>query len=260
MLDKEWLKNYGYDTTGIEGEKYKKKKEPEIIENNKSNFKEPTLVNINGICYMNVVLQCFHYCNHWQNFFKYRWNKKNNFGLVSKAYYYFVQKLYKGDLYAATEFKQVMISVDNTFIGSWGKDSKDVAILILSELNEEFKEKEKTILSLNGKVDEKDKFQIFKEQIELEKINCNNTIISETFNFLQICGQKCNNCFNNPSCSYKDTAFSIETDNIIIFELEKICNELGKTYYPDISLDECLNYCIMPKAIDCPNWKKKLWK
>lgn len=64
MLDKEWLKNYGYDTTGIEGEKYKKKKEPEIIENNKSNFKEPTLVNINGICYMNVVLQCFHYCNH----------------------------------------------------------------------------------------------------------------------------------------------------------------------------------------------------
>lgn len=258
MLSKEWLKKNNSDKIG-ESEKYKKKKKKEEDENYKSYFKEPTgLVNINGICYMNAVLQCFYYCKPLTDYFlNVDKDKRNTFGPVSNGYYNFVHKLNKGDSYAATEFKQAMINVDNTFIGGGGKDSKDVAILILSELHEELKENEKTILSLNENVDEHNKLQVFQEQIKLEKINSNNTIISDIFNFLLICEQKCNNCNNNTYCSYKDTVFSIETDNIIIFELEKICNELGKTYFPDISLEECLIHYIMPETNDCPNCKQK---
>lgn len=264
MLDKEWLKQNNYITTKIKDEnndakKIKDQNRNSLKEEEKiTKFREPTgLVNINGICYMNAVLQCFYYCQPLTKFFiNIDNNKKNNLGLVSKAYYSFIKKLTKGDLYAASEFKQAMLTVDDTFIGSEGKDSKDVAVLILSELHEELKENEKTLLFYNKEVNKNNKLDVFNEELNLEKVNCNSTIISDTFNFLLICVQKCNNCCGL-SCNYKNPVYSIETDNIIIFELEKICKDLGKYYYPDISIIECLNHYVSPEIINCPDCKIK---
>lgn len=264
MIDKEWLKKKGYFTTKIKDENNNTKK---INNENKTSlkeeekikqFREPTgLVNINGICYMNAVLQCFYYCRPLTNYFMNLDNyKRNNLGLVSKAYHNFIQKLTKGDLYAALEFKQAMLTVDSTFIGSEGKDSKDVAVLILSELHEELKENENTLLFYNKEINKNNKLDVFNEEINLEKVNCNNTIISDTFNFLLMCEQKCNNCYGT-ACNFQKTVYSIETDNIIIFELEKICKDLGKYYCPDISIKECLNHYISPEMINCPDCKIK---
>ena len=76
MIDKEWLKKKGYFTTKIKDENNNTKK---INNENKTSlkeeekikqFREPTgLVNINGICYMNAVLQCFYYCRPLTNYF-----------------------------------------------------------------------------------------------------------------------------------------------------------------------------------------------
>lgn len=264
MLDKEWLKENGYVTKKFKDEnncqnKISDEKRNSLKEAEKKNkLREPTgLVNIKGICYMNAVLQCFYYCQPLTNFFLNIDNdKQNNLGFVSKAYYNFIKKLTKGDLYAASEFKQAMITVDSTFIGSEGKDSKDVAILILSELHEELKENEKSLLFYNKEVNKKNKLEVFKEEMNLEKINCNNTIISDTFNFLLVCEQTCNNYYGT-SCNYQEPVYSIETDNIIIFEVEKICKDLGKNYNPDISIKECLNHYISPEIINCPDCKIK---
>ena len=265
MLDKEWLKENGYIKTKIRDDdnytkiiKYDEKRNSLKEEEKQSKLREPSgLVNINGICYMNAVLQCFYYCQPLTNYFlNMDYYKKSKLGLVSKAYYNFIQRLTKGDLYAASEFKQAMITVDSTFIGSEGKDSKDVAILILSELHEELKENEKTLLFYDKDVDKNNKLDVFKEEMNLEKANYNNTIISDTFNFLLICKQKCKNCCG-PLCNYQKSVYSIETDNIIIFEMEKICKDLGKSYYPDISIKECLDHYTSPEIISCPDCKIK---
>ena len=223
--------------------------------------KEPSgLVNIGGVCYMNAVLQCFFHCKPLTNYFLNLDNvMKNSLGLVSNGYYELVKGLSLGDSRAAFKFKQAMISTDDTFVGNEGKDSKDVAILILTELHNELKENDNSFLYYDNKVNPYDKVAVFNEKEKLEKINGNNTIISDTFHFLVLYEQQCRlDCKN-----YFKTLYSVETENIIIFELEKIYNDIHKnnySYQRYISVQECLEHYISKEIIDCPFCKMKSLK
>lgn len=251
--------------------KYTKNKQPKSQykeEKKDTDFvlKEPTgLVNIGGVCYMNAALQCFYHCLPLTNYFLNIDNEaKNNLGLVSRGYLALVKGLNSGDSRAAIKFKEAMIRTDDTFEGNEGKDSKDVAILILTELHSELKENENSVLFLDNNVNQNDKEEIYKEKEKLDKANKNNTIISDTFHFYVLYEQKC-----SPNCiAYSKSVYNVETDNIIIFELEKIYNDIHKEnknyqryqYQRSISVEECLEHYITKEYIDCPFCKTKSLK
>jgi hypothetical protein len=200
---------------------------------------------------MNAVLQCFYYCPPLTDYFL---NLKeysiNQLGLISKGYYKFIKGISSGNVKAAFSFKEAMIAADSSFIGSEGKDSKDVAILILSEIHEELKENDKSLLNANQKVNYQDEVSVFEEKINLDKMNGNNTIISKTFEYFLLCEQKCKKC-----CQNRKGFFNIEADNILIFEMEYVYKKISKKkynkYYPIISIEDCLDYYTSNEVIDC---------
>ena len=228
---------------------------------NKLSKKEPTgLVNIGGVCYMNAVLQCFYYCPPLTNYFlKIDNEKKKSLGLIAKGYYELVNGLSKGNSYAARTFKNAMIEVDDTFYGSEGKDSKDVAILLLDELQNELKENEDSILYLEQNVNHFNLSDVYKEKKDLIKKNNNKTIITDTFNFFikfeQTCKKNCK--------SFYKTYYEIESENIFVFELKNIYESIyqkRKNPLPEISLEECLQYYKKEKTIECPYCKTNTLK
>ena len=88
-----------------------------------------------------------------------------------------------------------MIKIDDTFIGNDGKDSKDVAILLLCEMNEELNKNENSIQNFEKNLNHYDFENVYESKLKYEEYN--KTIISETFNFFIKYEQKCiNNCKN----------------------------------------------------------------
>lgn len=217
---------------------------------------QPTgLVNIGGICYLNAVLQCFFYCKPLTNYFLQPKNlhyfKNDELRPISNGYYELVKGLSSGNTHAANKFKKAMMEADDTFIGKEGKDSKDVAILLLSAINDELQGENKEILNTNSNLDHSNLKKIYDETLKME--NKKKTIITETFNYLIKYEQKCKN-----GCpKYSKKYFTLESDNILIFELEKIYKDIHESSsyyerYPEISLEECLKNYKQPEFIDCP--------
>jgi ubiquitin C-terminal hydrolase len=215
------------------------------------NIKPCVLCNIGGVCYMNATLQCFFYCKPLTEYFLNLYDKRN-LGPISKGYFDFIKGLSSGDNDAAQNFKKAMIKMDNIFFGNEGNDSKDVAVLILSELHNELKKNKKDeIIRLDRKVDNNDLNEVYKEKKELDTINGNSTIITKTFNFCMKYKQQC-------GCGIKCKKFSkpyytIETDNILILELET----LFKDDNINISVEDILKSYTSPKKMECPDCKKK---
>lgn len=124
---------------------------------------------------MNAALQCFYHCLPLIKYFSNIDNEsKNNLG---KRILTLVKGLSSGDSRAAIKFKEAMISTDDTFEGNEGKDSKDVAILFLTELHCEQKKNENSVLFLDNNVNQNSKEEIYKEKENLDKANRNNAII-----------------------------------------------------------------------------------
>jgi hypothetical protein len=88
--------------------------------------------------------------------------------------------------------------MDDIFYGSEGNDSKDVAVLILSEIHNELKpnKKDEIIKLENRKVNNYNIYDVYNEKLELDRINGNKTIITKTFNFWLKFEQKC----ASPNC------------------------------------------------------------
>lgn len=208
------------------------------------------LINIGGVCYMNALLQCFYYClpltNYFLNIDEYQ---KNKFGLVSHGYYDFVKRLNSGDIYAAKNFKEALITTDKSFSGNGGKDSKDLAIFILSELHEELKENESSVLYYDKSCNRNNKLDVYKEKLNLDNFNNNKTIISKTFDFYMLLEQRCRNYYCQGQ--YKKSVYNIQNENIIIFELENVYKEMNLNNLV-ISIEDCLLNYKYKKIINCP--------
>ena len=222
------------------------------IENHQNeieDFKPCGLYNIGGVCYMNAILQCFYYCKPLTEYFLKLHNNKN-LGLISKGYYDFVKGLTSGNKGAAKNFNEAIIKNDDIFDDKGGNDSKDVAMLILSELHNELKPNEDIEkIKLERKVNYYDINDVYNEKMELIRMNGTSTIISETFNFFMKCEQQC-----SQKCQkYYKPYYTIETDNIIILDLE--------TLFPrdniKISVEDALKSYTSYKKIECRYCKKK---
>ena len=229
--------------------------EKNVYQNNNSsssinNIKPCGLFNIGGVCYMNAVLQCFFYCKPLTEYFLNVYNK-NNLGPISKGYFSFIKGLSSGNKEAAKKFKEIMIKSDESFYGTDGNDSKDVAMFILSELHNELKpNKNNEKIKLDDKtINNYDINDVYYVKLKLDEINGNSTIISETFNYLIKVEQKCGkNCQK-----YNNSFYTIETDNILLLDLDALFPHDNIS----ISVEDILKSYTSFKKIDCPYCKKK---
>ena len=243
-----------------EGKEEEGKEEEEKKDDNKlmnlNEIKPTGLVNIGGICYLNAVLQCFFYCRPLTEYFldlkNLKYFKDEKLRPISNGYYELVKGLSSGNTYAATKFRNALMKADDTFIGTEGKDSKDVAVLLLSEIDYELQDKKKVNNNYNANLDHTNLFKVYEEKKKMD--NPKRTIITDTFNFLIKYEQTC-----LTTCpKYKKKYFNIESDNILIFDLEKIYNEdmhrNDRDYkeYPEISLEDCLRYYKRIQEMECP--------
>ena len=223
--------------------------------------REPVgLENIGGVCYMNAVLQCFFHCIPLTKYFlSLDENQKNNLRDLSQGYYELIKGLSSGNIRAAKEFKEAMMKIDESFIGNEGKDSKDVAILLLSELQNELSENKDSILNIDKNVNLYNKIDVYNNTMEAIKKSNNQTIITDIFNFYITFEQKClNKCEK-----FSETLYQIDSDNIMVFQLEKIYNRKQSNRGnrdPIISLEDCLKYYSLPEDINCPICKQKSFK
>ena len=222
-----------------------------FVSNNTDSIRPCGLYNVGGVCYMNAILQCFFYCKPLTDFFLGLYNSQN-LGQISKGYYYFVKGLSSGDKDAAKNFKKAITDMDDIFYGSEGNDSKDVAVLILSEIHNELKpNKNDEIIKLeNRKVNNYNIYDVYNEKRELDRINGNNTIITKTFNFWLKFEQKC----ASANCKkYSKSYYTIESDNIVMLELETLFARDNI----NISVEDILKSYTSPKKIECPCCRKK---
>ena len=159
---------------------------------------------------------------------------------------------------------------DDTFIGNDGKDSKDVAILLLCELHNELNKNSDSIQKEDKNLDHTNLLKVYKDKNDFE--DKNKTIISKTFNFFIKYEHKC-----TKNCKiYNQKYYTMESDNIIIFELEKIYKDINsrsnnRSYgsygsygnygsygeEPEISLEECLKHYSKTEIIECPYCKTR---
>lgn len=215
------------------------------------NIRPCGLINMGGVCYMNATLQCFFYCKPLTEFFL-NLNSKKNLGPISQGYFDFIKGLSSENKDAAQNFKKAMIKMDDIFFGTEGNDSKDVAILILSELHKELKkDKNDELINLDRKVNNYDLNDVYKEKKELDIINGNNTIITKTFNFCMKYKQQCGQ--GSKCIKFSNPYYTIETDNILILDLETLFVHDNI----NISVKDILKSYTSPKKLECPYCKTK---
>lgn len=212
--------------------------------------KEPSgLINLEGVCYMNAVLQCLFYCAPITKYFL-TLDNSTQLGLVSKGYYNFVKGMFNGNKSAAINLRSAIIKAESSFAGNDGKDSKDLILYLFSELNEELKTKSTPFQQLN--IDRSNKLAVYKEKIQSDKTSGN--IISKTFDFYVLLEYKCKN--NHCKGKYAKTYYYIQNENVMIFELKNIVNQLNKVN-ANISLEECCLSYNKAELTVCSFCKKK---
>ena len=117
---------------------------------------------------------------------------------------------------------------------------------------EELKENDVSFQKCNDTVvDTSDKLAVYREKLNLDKINNNKTIISDTFDYMVLLEYKCYN--NRCNGLYSKTFFHIQNENIIIYELKSIVKSRFKQNISSISLEECCYNINKVDTIICPS-------
>ena len=210
------------------------------------------LHNYSGVCYMNAALQCFYHCKPLTKFFlvDLEESKKEELGPISKGYYKLIKGLSSGNSNAAHEFEIAIKGADSIFIGTEGKDSQDVVKLLLSELDEEFLEKDDLINDINKNVNRYNLNSVYTNYLLNNK---EKTIIRDIFQFNIKSVKFCKN-----TCIYKNNYFNIDSDFLMIFNLRKVYEDTYKSNHlslPELSLEDCLTHFKKAEIINCSHCK-----
>ena len=192
-----------------------------INKDNLSVIEPKGLININGTCYMNTVLQCFFHVKDLTKYFIDNHEKNNNYFddfPLSKAYLSVVLGLKNknnSNSFCPELFRNQIIEINNDY-DSYGSDPKDVVLDFLFTIHKEINGDNS--FELNNKLNKLDKFEVFKYYKGEEERT--SSIISTLFGF---CKQTTNVC---SLCSEKSYDFIYEF--YIIFSLENTYENIKK--------------------------------
>ena len=208
----------------INNENFQKKKNPKI----------PGLFNFGFNCYLNSILQCFHYCKDFTNFFIRKENEiTKKGGKLSIAYLNLILRLNKKKKYNDAKILfNALQEVSDNFFKKRGNDPKAALFYLLENLHNELKEQS---LDYNEEdiccegIEEEDVFQRCKNNEEKNK-----SIISELFNWCLLTKNECKKCGNfHYICEYQNNILielnKYETKNNIV-----LLDDLIKFYFQDV--------------------------
>ena len=205
------------------------------------------LQNLGGCCYMNATLQCFFHIKEFSDYFlknkKYIEQKK---GLISTGLLDLIEGLSRKDsktFYIPKKFKYNLIKVDDSFIGSEGKDSGDLVSIILSSCQEELEANESDLADVT--LDQR------KQSVLFLDLYYKNSKAPSIINDLFIYYVRIENiCFE---CGTKYYDISIEDK--MVFSLEQVFRFNSsditiKDYKRSVTLDNCLSYYSFGTSFD----------
>ena len=182
------------------------------------------LSNIGATCYMNATLQCFY---HVKKLTEYLINKKYYIDSISikqnsitYAYLNLINELYNknGKEYIEPyEFKDILSKNNPLFKGIAANDSKDLILYLEEALHDELKIKKNIGNDFNRNInlDQRNENAILTYFIK--DFSKETSIIKDLFHFITKTKTFCQNC--------KNIIFNFQTNNFLIFPLQKIYNE-----------------------------------
>ena len=232
---------------------YPNKEEEIYDESQKYDFlktiKPKGLRNLGGCCYMNATLQCFYHIKELTYYFLD--NKKEIIrkqGVLSQGYLDTVEglsEMNKETYYVPQKFKNSLIEIDDTFMGSEGKDSGDLIELFLYNCQEELGGSPNfPDLSIDKREERLIYLDLYYKNSEIR------SIISDLFSFSINATSKCFQC----GVSF----FNISMENSFLFSLEGVYNffeeykkkkNINFSNKRRVSVEECLTHFVLDGAL-----------
>ena len=182
------------------------------------------LSNIGATCYMNATLQCFY---HVKKLTEYLINKKYFIDKISikqnsitYAYLNLINELYNKNGKEFIEpygFKDILSKNNPLFRGIAANDSKDLILYLEEALHDELKIKKNigNDFNRNINIDQRNENAVLFYFVK--NFSKETSIIKDLFHFITKTKTICQNC--------KNIIFNFQTNNFLIFPLEKIYNE-----------------------------------
>lgn len=206
------------------------------------------------ICYLNSTLQCFYHCRPLKSYFlNLDYKKAKAKGMVTSSYYDLIYGLNKGNSNAAKNIKETMIFIDPSFRGREGKDSKDVVVFLLDQLQRELKASENTVYGVNEDLDYYNLSEVYEDRKLTDEENY--SIIIEVFNYHVRREQKCLTRLPRRCEKGKKTLYNIDSENFFFFSLENIWKKLNRNPKM-LYLEECFEDYVQQKTIKCTSCGK----
>ena len=213
-----------YENTSNKKSKNKSKK-------NYDPNKPKGLDNLGFSCYMNSILQCFFHIKKLREYFI---SKKNTFGTdkpVCIALAEIMDKLKNGKekSFRPEKFKKIMGEKNQLFYGRKPGDAKDLFINLIDALLSELNDTNSQESSETEEIDLCKKEASFKEtQNEIDEKNIINQLFCGYYETIYTCPVK------------NKEIYSFQNESFILFELEKIKNNLNEE--GNLSLNSCFDY------------------
>ena len=182
------------------------------------------LSNIGATCYMNATLQCFYHVKKLTDYLIKETYSNDNIYIkqnsITYAYLNLINELNNknGKEYIEPyEFKDILSKNNNLFRGIAANDSKDLILYLEQVFHDELKIKKNIGNDFNNyiRIDQRNENVILSHFVK--DFSKETSIIKDLFHFITKTKTFCQNC--------KCTIYNFQTNNFLIFPLEKIYNE-----------------------------------